>query len=248
MLRRPRFDLILRLDRCRVSLIYHSYGTPSSVGGISHTLRLRVDREFDDDLHPVRRSAPTEAHEAAFARFRICDRIALLSHPRLVESGVRGQKLLVTFAVEHVLARIPEPDTSPGLTIGGCFTTTVRRAAGAGAVATVAIVVRQAAAKTKVVAICTIIATALLRYGYRSVAMSAALGMSLESRDNTGCPNLSGLPWQLASPGDPPYQHIPHLQAPSARPRVHRSNVCVRLIDTGCERCRMTRGVYVYTD
>ena len=60
--------------------------------------------------------------------------------------------------------------------------------------AMVAIVPRQAATKTKVVAIWMIITTALLGYGYRSVAMSAALVMSPESRDNTGCPNLSGLP------------------------------------------------------
>src|SRR6516225_8562761 len=37
VLGRPRFDPIHRLDRCRVSLIYHSYGTPSSGGGISRT-------------------------------------------------------------------------------------------------------------------------------------------------------------------------------------------------------------------
>ena len=57
---------------CRVSLIYHSYGWEH----LAHTFRLRVGREFDDDLHPVRRSAPTEAREAAFTRFRIGDRAA----------------------------------------------------------------------------------------------------------------------------------------------------------------------------
>ena len=61
---------------CRVSLIYHSYGTPSSGGGISRTPFAFASAGFDDDLHPVRRSAPTEAREAAFTRFRIGDRAA----------------------------------------------------------------------------------------------------------------------------------------------------------------------------
>jgi hypothetical protein len=95
----------------------------------------------------------------------------------------------------------------------------------------VAIVARKAAAKTKVVAIWMILTTALLRYGYRSVAMSAALGMSLESRDNTGRPNLSGLPWQLLSRGDPSYRHSPHCKLhpiPSSASLAAGAQICTR--------------------
>jgi hypothetical protein len=54
-----------------------------------------------------------------------------------------------------------DSDTSPGLTIGGCFTTTDCRAASA--LGVVAIVARQAAAKAKLIAVLMIITVALLR-------------------------------------------------------------------------------------
>jgi hypothetical protein len=41
---------------CRVSLIYHNYGTSSSGGGISRTPLPSRRSGFDDDLHLVRRS------------------------------------------------------------------------------------------------------------------------------------------------------------------------------------------------
>jgi hypothetical protein len=114
----------------------------------------------------------------------------------------------------------------------------------------VTIVARQAAAKTKVVAIWMIITAALLRFGYRSVAISAALGMSLESRDNTGRSNLSGLPWQLLSRGDPSYRHSPHCklhQIPSsANSLAAASSIkcpCSTHLTPAATACRIARDV-----
>ena len=172
-------------------------------------MRLRVGRAFDDDLHPVRHSAPTEAREAAFARLRICDRIALLSHPRLAEHGGRGPVTTRSACCRARSGAHPWTLTNRPGSLSGLLHhhngPPPRRAAGPAAM--VAIVARHAVAKPTVVAIWMIIINALLCDGYRSVAMSAALGMSLESRDNTGRPNLGGLPWQLLSHGDLSYRH-----------------------------------------
>jgi hypothetical protein len=181
---------------CRVSLIYHSHGRRRRVRASRAHLSPSRRLGFDDELHPVRRSAPSEAREAAFPRFRIGDRAAFFRIHAWWKAAFAAR-------TTHSTCCRARSDTSPGLTIGGCFTTTVRRAAAGGAAATVATVARQAAAKPKVVAIWMIITIALLRFGYRSVAISATPGMSLESRDNPGRPNVSRLPWHRLWRGGP---------------------------------------------
>jgi len=91
---------------------------------------------------------------------RIGDRAALHAHALPAEGAVCRQQLLVTLAVDHVLARIQDPETSPRLTIGRCFTVTVGRTACAWAAVVIAIGANIAAATAKISAAFMIITLA----------------------------------------------------------------------------------------
>jgi len=90
-------------------------------------------------------------------QFWIGDRPALNSLPFSAESGISRQQPLVRLAVDHILRASQDVDTSPGLTIGRCFTVTVGRTACAWAAVVIAIAAKTAAATAKVTAVLMII-------------------------------------------------------------------------------------------
>ena len=130
-------------------------------------------------------------------KFRIGDRPALLAHPRLAESGISRQLPLILFTVDYVLPRRPGLRYVAGADYRGMLhrdgpSRRLRVTAGV-----VAIVARQAAAIANFTAVLMIIPSpSRLLMSDRSVPMSPAPEMSLESRGDTERPNLGCFRWQ----------------------------------------------------